>query len=137
MKATSTKPKTVEAYIAAAPAAAQAKLRQMRTLVRAAAPGAVESIKWRMPAFSYRRILVMFSAFKHHLGFYPTAAAMKQFAPELAKFKTGRGSIQFPLDQPLPAALIRKLTAARVRDSNEKDGKWRTKNKVTKRSPRS
>jgi uncharacterized protein YdhG (YjbR/CyaY superfamily) len=79
-----------------------------------------------MPAFSYRRILVMFAAFKHHIGFYPTRSAMSAFAQELSKFTTGRGSIQFPLEKPLPIPLIRKITALRVRESLEKDGKWKT-----------
>lgn len=79
-----------------------------------------------MPAFSYKRILVMFAAFRHHIGFYPTSSAVSAFAKELSKYHTARGSIQFPLDKPLPLPLIRKITAFRVRESVEKDGKWRT-----------
>ena len=79
-----------------------------------------------MPAFSYRRILVTFAAFKHHIGFYPTPSAVKAFAKDLAKFATARGSIQFPLEKPLPLPLIRKITAFRVRESIEEDKKWRT-----------
>lgn len=119
-------PKIVERYIEAAPKQAQKKLREMRACIRKSAPGATESLKWRMPAYSYRRILVMFAGYKHHIGFYPTPAAMKAFAPELSKFVTGRGSVQFPLEQPLPLALISKMTAYRVRESIEKDGKWRS-----------
>jgi uncharacterized protein YdhG (YjbR/CyaY superfamily) len=119
-------PKTIDAYIDAAPKEARKKLREMRACVRKAAPGAKESIKWRMPAFSYRRILVMFAAFKHHIGFYPTRSAMSAFAKELSKFTMGRGSIQFPLEKRLPLALIGKITARRVRESLAKDGKWRT-----------
>jgi uncharacterized protein YdhG (YjbR/CyaY superfamily) len=121
-----TPPKSIREYIDAAPKEARKKLREMRACVRKAAPGAKESIKWRMPAFSYRRILVMFAAFKHHIGFYPTRSAMSASAKELSKFTMGRGSIQFPLEKPLPLALIRKITARRVRESLEKDGKWRT-----------
>jgi len=88
--------------------------------------GAVESLKWGMPAYSYRRILVTFAAFKHHIGFYPTPSAMKAFANDLAKFATAKASIQFPLEKPLPLPLIRKITAFRVRESIEKDRKWRT-----------
>jgi len=119
-------PKGIDAYIDAAPKKARKKLREMRACVRKAAPGAKESIKWRMPAFSYGRILVMFAAFKHHIGFYPTRSAMSAFAKELSRFTTGRGSIQFPLEKPLPLALIRRITALRVRESLAKDGKWRT-----------
>jgi uncharacterized protein YdhG (YjbR/CyaY superfamily) len=118
-------PKSIAEYIDAAPQEARTKLREMRACVRKAAPGAKESIKWRMPAFSYRRILVMFAAFKHHIGFYPTRSAMSVFAKELSKFTTGRGSIQFPLEKPLPIPLIRKITALRFRESLEKDGKWK------------
>jgi len=123
-------PKTIDEYIDAAPKEARKKLREMRACVRKAAPGAKESIKWRMPAFSYRRILVMFAAFKRHIGFYPTRSAMSAFAKELAKFTAGRGSIQFPLQKPLPLALIRKITARRVRESLEKDGKWRAGGRI-------
>jgi uncharacterized protein YdhG (YjbR/CyaY superfamily) len=120
------KPKTISEYIAAAPPQARAKLRQMRAGIRAAAPGVQESLKWSMPAFSGRRILVMFAGFKHHIGFFPTPSAVKAFAKDLARFKTGKGSIQFPLDRPLPLGLIRKITAFRVRESDQKDRKWRT-----------
>ena len=98
----------------------------MRACIRKAAPGATESLKWGMPAFSGRRILVMFAAFKHHIGFYPTPSAVKAFAKDLSKFKTAKGSIQFPLERPLPLALIRRITAFRVGESNEEDRKWRS-----------
>jgi uncharacterized protein YdhG (YjbR/CyaY superfamily) len=120
------RPKTVTEYINAAPKEAQKKLREIRACIRASAPGAKESMKWGMPAFSYRRILVMFAAFKHHVGFYPTPSAVKAFAHDLSKFVTSNAAIQFPLEKPLPLPLIRKITAFRVRESLEKDGKWRT-----------
>jgi uncharacterized protein YdhG (YjbR/CyaY superfamily) len=119
-------PKSITEYIIAAPKEARKKLREMRACIRASAPGAKESLKWGMPAFSYRRILVTFAAFKHHIGFYPTSSAVRAFAKDLSKFVTGRGSIQFPLEKPLPLPLIRKITAFRVRESVEKDRKWRT-----------
>lgn len=123
---TKSKPTTVTEYINAAPKEARQKLREMRTSVRAAAPGAIESLKWGMPAYSYRRILVTFAGFKHHIGFYPTPSAVKAFAKQLSGFKTAAGSIQFPLDKPLPLELIRKITAFRVRESVEEDKKWKT-----------
>ena len=98
------KPKSITEYIAAAPKEAQGKLRQMRTCIRSAAPGAKESLKWGVPAFSYHRILVTFAAFKHHIGFYPTPRAVKAFAKDLSQYKTGGSSIQFPLDKPASAA---------------------------------
>ncbi len=119
-------PKSVAEYINAAPKEAQKKLREMRACIRASAPGAKESLKWGMPAFSYRMILVMFAAFKHHIGFYPTPSAVRAFANDLSRFATAKGSIQFPLEKPLPLRLIRKITAFRVRESIEEDREWRT-----------
>jgi len=120
------RPKSVTEYISAAPKDAQKKLREMRACIRKAAPGAKESLKWGMPAFSYRRILVTFAAFKHHIGFYPTPSAVSAFANDLSQFVTAKGSIQFPLEKHLPLDLIRKITAFRVRESLEEDRKWRT-----------
>ena len=119
-------PRSVTEYINSAPNQARKKLRELRACIRGSAPGATEGLKWGMPAFSYHRILVTFAAFKHHIGFYPTPSAVKAFAKDLTKFATAKGSIQFPLEKPLPLPLIRKITAFRVRESLEKDGKWRT-----------
>ena len=119
------RPETFNEYVKFAPRAVRAKLRAMQACIRAAAPGAKAGLKWGMPAISDRRILVMFAAFKHHIGFYPTPSAVKAFAKELSRFKTAKGSIQFPLSQPLPLPLIRKITAFRVRESNEVDRNWR------------
>jgi uncharacterized protein YdhG (YjbR/CyaY superfamily) len=120
------RPESITEYINAAPKDAQKKLREMLACIRAAAPGAKEGLKWGMPAFSYRRILVTFAAHRHHIGFYPTPSAVKAFANDLSKFVTAKGSIQFPLEKPLPLPLIRKITAFRVRESIEEDGKWKT-----------
>ena len=120
------RPKTITEYINAAPKQARKKLREMRACIRTSAPGAKESLKWGMPAFSYRRILVTFAAFGHHIGFYPTPFAVSAFAKHLRRFATGKGSIQLPLDKPLPLPLIRKITAFRVRESIEDDRKWRS-----------
>ena len=119
------RPKSITEYINAAPKDTRPKLREMLACIRASAPGAKESLKWGMPAFSYRRILVTFAVFEHHIGFYPTPSAVKAFASDLSKFVTGDASIQFPLEKPLPLSLIRKITAFRVRESIEEDGKWR------------
>ena len=126
MISTKTRPKTIDEYIQAAPREAQRKLREMRACIRAAAPRAKEGLKWGMPAFSYRRILVTFAAFKNHIGFYPTSSAVTAFAKDLSKFSTARGSIQFPLVKPLPLSLVRKITAFRVKESVKQDKKWRT-----------
>ncbi len=121
------KPKTIDQYIKSAPKEAQKKLREMRAAIRSSAPGATEDIKWGMTAFSFKRILVCVAGFKHHIGFYPGPPPVKAFDKSLSKYKTAKGSIQFPLDKPLPVSLIRKITAYRVARSLEKESKWRTK----------
>ena len=126
----SARPKDVAAYIDAAPKEARKKLREMRAAIRKAAPGAVEGLKWGMPAYSNRRILVIFGGFKRHIGFYPTTSAVKAFADQLKRFVVSRGAVQFPLEKPLPLALIRKITAFRVRESIEEDVTWRTPRKT-------
>ena len=126
MKSLKPKPTTITEYVNAAPVGARQKLREMRACIRASAPGATESLKWGMPAFSLRRILVTYAAHTHHIGFYPTPSAVKAFASDLSKYHTAKGSIQFPLDKPLPLALIRRIVAFRVRESVSEDKKWRT-----------
>jgi uncharacterized protein YdhG (YjbR/CyaY superfamily) len=118
--------KSITEYINAAPKEARKKLREMHACIRTSAPGAKESLKWGMPAFSYERILVTFAVFKHHIGFYPTPSAVRAFANDLSKFATASASIQFPLEKPLSLALIRKITAFRVRESIVRDRKWKT-----------
>lgn len=118
------KPTTVAEYIAAAPPAARKNLRELRALLRKVAPRAGEGLKWGAPVFEEGRILFAYAAFKSHLNFVPTPAAMKPFMQELAKFKTGKGSIQVPHDQPLPKALIRRIAAYRVKEVREKDARW-------------
>jgi uncharacterized protein YdhG (YjbR/CyaY superfamily) len=132
MKAKKARPETVDEFIQAAPKEAQSKLRQMRKAIRACAPGAVEGLKYGLPAFSYKRILVVYAAHTEHIGFYPTPSAVSAFKKELSKYKTAKGSIQFPLDESLPLPLIRKITEFRVRESLEKDGKWKTSMKGKK-----
>jgi len=124
--ATKAKPKTTTEYINAAPKEARAKLREMRACIRSAAPGATESLKWGMPSFSFRRIFVTFAAHKNHIGFYPTPSAVKAFTADLRAFKAARGSIQFPLERPLPLRLIARITRFRAQEALQQDGKWRT-----------
>jgi uncharacterized protein YdhG (YjbR/CyaY superfamily) len=121
------KPATVAEYIAAAPKPARAHLRAMRALVAAAAPGATQSLKWGMPAFSYQRILVIFGAFKRHIGFFITPSVKRAFEKELVGYKTASSSVQLPLDKPLPRTLVKKLVAYRVKQERAKDAKWRSK----------
>ena len=120
------KPESIEGYIEAAPYETQEQLRQLHACIRAAAPGAAESLKWGMPAYSFKRILVTFAVFKQHIGFYPTPSAVDFFAKSLTKYKTAKGSIQFPLNQPLPLSLISKITQFRVQESLVADIKWKS-----------
>ena len=92
MNAGKARPKDIDEYIDVAPKATQKKLLEMRACIRKAAPGAKEGLKWGMPAFSYKRILVVFAAHKGHIGFYPTPSAVKAFAKDLSKFATASGS---------------------------------------------
>jgi uncharacterized protein YdhG (YjbR/CyaY superfamily) len=118
------RPKTITEYINGAPKPSRKKLREMRATIRAAAPKAVEAIKWGMPSFVDKKILVIFAAFKRHIGFFPASStAMRAFKKDLSKFVAGKGSIQFPLDKPLPLRLVRKMTAFRVREIAAKDKK--------------
>lgn len=125
--ATSKKPRTVSEYIAAAPKPVRGRLREMRALIAKSAPNATQSLKWGMPAFSYKRILVVFGAFKYHIGFFITPAVKRAFAKELAGYKSASSSVQLPFDQPLPKPLVRKLVAYRVKQERAKDAKWRVK----------
>jgi len=108
----------VDAYIAAAPKAAQPHLRRLRELIKEAAPKAEERISYKMPSYRYRGNLVYFSAFKNHVGLYPGGYVDKY--PELAKYMSGKGTLRFPLDQPLPASLIKKFIKTRVKGNEAK-----------------
>jgi uncharacterized protein YdhG (YjbR/CyaY superfamily) len=120
------KPASIEEYINAAPAAVQEKLWQLHECITKAAPGTTESLKWNMPAYSYQKILVTFAVFKNHVGFYPMETALEAFAKDLAKYKTAKGSVQFPLDKPLPLSLISKIIKFRVKESEAGNIKWRS-----------
>ena len=115
---------TIPEYIAAAPKEGRKNLREIYAILKKVAPRATQAIKWRCPVFEETRILYAFAAFKSHLTFAPTPAAMKPFRKELAKHRTGKGTIQFPYDKPLPKALIRRIAAFRAREVREKDARW-------------
>lgn len=120
-----TKPTTVIEYIKAAPKEAQKKLREIRAVLKSVAPNAKETLKWGSPAFEEKRILFAFTAFKSHINFMPTQSAMKPFKKELAEYITGKDTIQFPYNKPLPKALIRKIGAFRAKQVREEDARWR------------
>ncbi len=117
---------TVDDYILAFPEPVQTKLQELRRLIKDAAPEAEETIKYGMPTFTLHGNLVYFAAWKKHIGLYPITAAMEASLDELADWKTsGKGTIQFPLDQPLPGALIRSIVAFRVRENLANDERRR------------
>ena len=118
------KPTTVNEYIQAAPKEAQAKLREIRAVLKKVAPHANEKLKWGAPVFEDGRILFSYSAHKSHLNFSPTGPAMKPFKEELAKFKTGKDTIQLPYDKPLPKGLLRRIAAFRAKQVRESDARW-------------
>ncbi len=110
--------KDVDAYIAAAPKAAQPKLRQMRALIRAAAPRAEEKISYGMPYYGYKGRLVYFAAFQKHIGMYAAWPAGSTYAKLIEPYKVSKGTLRFPLDTPLPATLITKIVKARVKEND-------------------
>ncbi|MBI3719946.1 MAG: DUF1801 domain-containing protein [Sphingobacteriales bacterium] len=126
MKVSKLKPATIEEYILASPANVQERLWQLHDCIRKAAPNAKEELKWRMPAYSYDKILVTFAVFKKHIGFYPMESAIKAFKNELTAYKTAQGSVQFPLDEKLPLSLIKNIVQFRVKENKEGTIKWRS-----------
>jgi len=107
----------IDDYIAGFPADVQAKLQALRATIRQAAPEATETISYRIPTFTLNGNLVHFAAYARHIGFYPTSSAMAAFEPELTAYKRARGSVQFPLDRPLPLDLVRRMVDFRVAES--------------------
>jgi uncharacterized protein YdhG (YjbR/CyaY superfamily) len=115
---------TVGEYIAAAPKEAQKRLREIRAILKKVSPRATETLKWGMPVFVEKRILFSYSAHKSHLNFMPTGPSLLPFKKELAEYKTGKDTIQFPYDRPLPQALVRKIATHRVKQVRETDARW-------------
>ena len=118
MKNTKHNTTTIDEYISLHPEEIQRILRRLRAAIRAAAPDAEERISYRMPAFWQNGNLVYFAAFQNHIGFFPTSSGIDHFKGELADYKTSRGTVQFPLDRPLPYELIKKIVKFRV-DENK------------------
>jgi uncharacterized protein YdhG (YjbR/CyaY superfamily) len=107
---------TVDEYIASFPEEIRVILERIRGIVREAAPGAEERISYGMPGYKLGRNLVYFAAHKSHIGLYPTPSATGAFAKELEPYESGKGSIKFPLDKPIPYDLIRRIVEFRVRE---------------------
>ncbi len=115
---------TVDEYIESFPKEVQKLLREVRSLIRKEAPDAVEGMSYGMPGFKlFGKPLVYFAAWKEHLGFYALPSGNEAFKKELAKYKVAKGSIQFPLNEPIPMDLIRKMVKYRVTENTEKYSK--------------
>jgi len=113
-------PKTVDEYIAAYPKDVQTILKKVRAAIRKAAPEAEEKISYQMPAFFQKGVLVYFAAQQKHLGFYPSPKGITAFTRELSSYVTGKGSVQFPYDKPVPYGLIERIVKFRVKETLEK-----------------
>lgn len=111
---------SIDQHIAEFPKETQQLLELLRMTIRATAPKAEEVISYNMPAFKYNGILVWFAGYKNHIGFYPSASPIEIFKNDLKKYKTSKGAIQFPLDKPLPLALITKIVKFRIKQNLEK-----------------
>ncbi len=114
-------PRDVDEYLARVPEPARTTLTKVRAAIRSAVPPeATETISYRMPAFKYKRIVVWFAAFSDHCSLFPTRAIIDAFQDDLRRFTLAKGTIQFPLNKPLPTALIRKMIKARITQIDKK-----------------
>jgi uncharacterized protein YdhG (YjbR/CyaY superfamily) len=112
---------TVEDYIASFPASTQKLLKQVRKAIKAAAPKSEEVISYGMPGYKlHGKALVYFAGYEHHIGFYATPTGHKKFEKQLSKYKQGKGSVQFPIDKPMPLKLITDIVKFRVAENAAK-----------------
>jgi len=117
-------PKTVDEYLARVAEPARSTLQKIRAAIRSAAPSeATEGISYGIPMFKHKGVLVWFAAFANHCSFFPTAGVIAAFQNELKAFRTSKGTIQFPVDKPLPAALVKKMVKARLAQIENKKGR--------------
>jgi len=112
--------KTIDEYIRTFPEDVQTILEKMRVTIREAAPEAKEAISYQVPTFRLNGNLVHFAAYKHHIGFYPTSSGIEAFKEELSPLKSAKGSMQFPIDKPVPYDLVKKIVLFRVEENLKK-----------------
>jgi uncharacterized protein YdhG (YjbR/CyaY superfamily) len=116
-----TGPKAVDDYLAGLPEPARSTLTRIRAVIRSAAPPeATEAISYGMPMFKYKGLLVGFAAFANHCSLFPGPSVIETFQDELKSYPTSKGTIRFPMDKPLPAALLKKMVRARVAENEKK-----------------
>ena len=117
---------SIDGYIAEFPPETQRVLGEVCALIRASAPDATETISYAIPTFDMNgKHLVHFAAYEKHIGFYPTGGGIEAFKDELGQYRSGKGSVQFPLEQPMPADLIRRIVAFRVDENARRAAKGR------------
>jgi uncharacterized protein YdhG (YjbR/CyaY superfamily) len=115
--------KTMDEYINTFPEDVQRILNELRQTIKEVAPEAEETINYQIPTFTLNGNLVHFAAFEHHIGFYPTPSGMEAFKKELSEYKGAKGSVQFPIHEPLPLPLIRRIVEYRVKENMERKQK--------------
>ena len=122
-------PETIDEYILQYPPDIQEILSKLRQVIKQAAPEATEKMSWQMPTFALHGNLVHFAVHKKHIGFYPAPSAIEAFKQELAEYKSAKGSVQFPLNKPMPYELISRIVNFRVAENSENAKAKLTKNK--------
>lgn len=110
-------PQNIDEYIAAFQEPTRSMLAQLRQAIREAAPQAGEKISYRIPTFTFHGNLVHFAGYVHHIGLYPSSSGIEAFKAELSAYKTSKGTVQFPLDEPLPLDLVRRIVAYRLEEN--------------------
>lgn len=110
----------IDDYIESFPPVVQKQLKEIRAIIKAAAHEAQELISYCMPAYKLNGVLVYFAGYKVHIGFYPTPSGIKQFLPKIQAYKHSKGTVQFPIDQPLPKKLIKEIVVFRIKENNRK-----------------
>jgi uncharacterized protein YdhG (YjbR/CyaY superfamily) len=121
MKTSTQKFTTIDEYIALFPKDVQSKLKELRKVIKEEAPKATETIKYQMPTFVLSGHLVYFAGYKNHIGFYPFPSGIEAFKKEASAYKTFKGTIQFPIDEPVPFDLVRKIVRYRIKENLEKE----------------
>jgi uncharacterized protein YdhG (YjbR/CyaY superfamily) len=123
-------PATIDAYIAACPAGVRDKLQTLRATIHAAAPQAVEKISYQMPTFHQEGSLVHFALHTNHIGFYPAPSGIEAFQAHLARYAGSKGAVRFPLDEPLPLALVTRIVEYRLAENLAKAAAKRAKKRA-------
>ncbi len=114
------KNETIDAYIATFPTDVQTLLQQFRAAVKEVAPMAEETISYSIPAFKWNGMLVWFAAHTRHIGFYPRGSGIEKFQKQLSGYKSAKGSVQFPFDQPLPLDLVKEIVKFRLSENQQR-----------------